>query len=671
MNKLRTLVITSCTGKKKFKAFNQLSIVDFQDSDLLALREAELASAKCSAADMYIGMQHCTMMAGVNALRQAFGTEVVDVMILSAGYGLIPEHQIIVPYEVSFNTMKASDIDKWASFLKIHEDFERAIAKYDLIFIMLGKNYLRSIQFPINTCDKQSLIFLTSSASSNYIQGVTSKCFILPLSNTEAKKFSYSLVGLKGFLFKQFALAVVQKFHLLQKVYEQPDLFRQLVIPRSELPIIFTQRFGRSETDNIVPIPNIQPALNYHLGMKYFIPEWDDRIDPKYEFLDDIKTPNKNSYNDEIYAHQIFSPPNYDGILVSKIVFDKGKTKKLRILKEGIHKFIRYQGTMMGDCGAFGYIKEDTPPYTTEEILEYYSSCGFNYGVSIDHLIVGLFAQPGLREKRYQITINNAEDFIQKHSRGQYDFTPIGAVQGWNPESYSKAVKAYIEMGYDYIALGGLARARTTEIIQILQAIYPYINSNTRIHLFGVGRLNAIPIFRHLGVNSFDSASPLRKAWLDPVANYHSIKGNTYAAVRIPKVDDSGIRIKQIINAGVADKLTLQLLEQNALSFLRSFDKGKASLEDTLAALTAYDELLELPRNGIVNSLEQRRRTSKHTQMYKKLLEDKPWKDCNCPICQEIGVEVIIFRGNDRNRRRGFHNTHIFYKRFKDLLADG
>lgn len=35
------------------------------------------------------------------------------------------------------------------------------------------------------------------------------------------------------------------------------------------------------------------------------------------------------------------------------------------------------------------------------------------------------------------------------------------------------------------------------------------------MHLFGVGRLNAVPVFRHLGVTSFDSASPLRKAWLD------------------------------------------------------------------------------------------------------------------------------------------------------------
>lgn len=51
-------------------------------------------------------------------------------------------------------------------------------------------------------------------------------------------------------------------------------------------------------------------------------------------------------------------------------------------------------------------------------------------------------------------------------------------------------------------------------------------------------------------------------------------------------------------------------------------------------------------------------------------LEDRPWQMCDCTVCQEIGVEVVIFRGNDRNRRRGFHNTYIFYQRFQELLEN-
>ena len=39
-------------------------------------------------------------------------------------------------------------------------------------------------------------------------------------------------------------------------------------------------------------------------------------------------------------------------------------------------------------------------------------------------------------------------------------------------------------------------------------------------------------------------------------------------------------------------------------------------------------------------------------------------------ICKEIGMDVIIFRGNNRNRRRGFHNTFVFYKLLSRIRND-
>lgn len=53
---------------------------------------------------------------------------------------------------------------------------------------------------------------------------------------------------------------------------------------------------------------------------------------------------------------------------------------------------------------------------------------------------------------------------------------------------------------------------------------------------------------------------------------------------------------------------------------------------------------------------------------YRELLEEKPWEECGCKICQKHGIEVAIFRGNNRNRRRGFHNTRRFYDEFKEVL---
>ena len=61
-------------------------------------------------------------------------------------------------------------------------------------------------------------------------------------------------------------------------------------------------------------------------------------------------------------------------------------------------------------------------------------------------------------------------------------------------------------------------------------------------------------------------------------------------------------------------------------------------------------------------------RSNTKSRIY-ETLNARPWVDDDCVICREVGVETIIFRGNNRNRRRGFHNSFIFYNRFKDIVS--
>ncbi len=43
----------------------------------------------------------------------------------------------------------------------------------------------------------------------------------------------------------------------------------------------------------------------------------------------------------------------------------------------------------MGDCGAFSYVRDDAPPYTPDEVIDFYEECGFDLGISVDHVIFG------------------------------------------------------------------------------------------------------------------------------------------------------------------------------------------------------------------------------------------------------------------------------------------
>ena len=671
------LIITSCTGEKKFHPDNQLLQTDFEDASLLSSKEKELSQYALPAGEMYTGLQHLRLMEGIKSLRDKFGNSVVDLFIVSAGYGLIPENKMVVPYEVTFNTMNGTGILSWSKKLHIHQDLNQLIAQYDLVIFLLGDKYLKAIELPFESArDDQKLLFLASGMSKKMIPA-QAPYYFAEVGQEDATSFSYGLVGLKGYLFKLLSQEIIKNgVVLFDQIYADPatlmtvlEKYRKNKTPSKEQLLLFD--LGQPDTNKKKKAPQpkkgfdiiISPseyAANYTTHMRYFIPEWDDRVDPDYDFVNDIVTEGRDPYSHDVYAHEIYPTPNYDGVLISKIIVEMNKTKKARIEEMGVHKFIRFDDKrpIMGDCGAFGYVDEQDPPFNTTEILDYYQRLGFNIGVSIDHLIVGKYATDiDERNRRYKLTRRNASDFISQYQKGKYSFLPSGVAQGWDPQSYRDSVGALLEMGYKHICLGGLVRTNTKDIVEILQKIKPLIPEYLQLHLFGIARTDALQIFRQLGVSSMDSASHLRRAWLGSNSNYFTLSGKNYAAIRVPPVNEHGKRVKQMIADGKGTIDDFLKMEKASLNALRKFDAGLIDVDETLKPVLEYDALVGEDRE-------------KHAGLYREVLEDKPWKHCNCEICRSIGIDVIIFRGNNRNRRRGFHNTYVFYKQLKKLYPD-
>lgn len=686
----KILIVTSCTKDKKnppnLAQHRQLSADRLWDEgcdDRTARNFEELEDYRIPAGELYRGKQHTLLMQGVEALRRAFGHSVVDVKIVSAGFGLVDEKQPLPPYNATFADLPTSKILSIAQRLRIPEAVNQLVKNgdYNCAFFLLGESYLLSIGLPFTCVPGFPCLFLSGPSSRKRVPRRSPYRFVR-VGQDDSIAFSYNLVGLKGQLFKLFAEQIIKpvpqtpssvlksdstKRERLQSFFDDPTPQRFLDIVKpfkqtdristTQAKAIASQTFLFSNTNN--PISD-SPAKNHERPMRYFIPDWDDLVDPGYNFETDERTPGKRKYYDEVYAHQIYATPNYDGLLFSKSTVEDGATKTALVQEAGkIHKFARFDidKPILGDCGAFSYIAEKDPPYQTKEILDYYERLGFDYGVSIDHLIIPAFYPE--KEYRYDLTRKNAREFIELHRAGGYRFTPVGVAQGWTPEKYKQAVIELLDWGYKYIALGGLARTKTEDILEILKAIAPVLEKDTDLHLFGVARdreEKEMQWFHELGVTSFDSASYLRRAWLSSNHNYFTEDGGRYAALRISPVYPTSPRVRSIIADGIATFEQLQKLEREALQAVREFDRGKLDLE------TALDVLLEIDR------LEQYN-YEQHKILYRKVLEDQPWKKCSCEICRALGIEVIIFRGNDRNRRRGFHNTYVFYKRFRKLTG--
>jgi len=122
----------------------------------------------------------------------------------------------------------------------------------------------------------------------------------------------------------------------------------------------------------------------------------------------------------------------------------------------------------------------------------------------------------------------------------------------------------------------------------------------------------------------------------------------------------------QGIKKGTLSAEELQEKEKLALSAIREYDKGLLDFDSTLGVLVDY---LRLTLSGSISSpAEMEKEIAKHIRLISPTLRDKPWQKCQCSICQSTGIETIIFRASNRNKRRGFHNLGVYHRHLQKTL---
>jgi len=131
--------------------------------------------------------------------------------------------------------------------------------------------------------------------------------------------------------------------------------------------------------------------------MRFFFPDSQDMVDPSFDFEKETRAEFRVRQQDDVYAHEVFEQTPFDGLLVSMgIVESLGGTgtgrytmaQRHRLRRVGAREFFRLTSgsdsakglEMMGDCGAFSYVQEEEPPFTTEEVVEqWFRPCGKAY----------------------------------------------------------------------------------------------------------------------------------------------------------------------------------------------------------------------------------------------------------------------------------------------------
>jgi len=599
--------------------------------------------------------------------------------------------------------------------------------------------------------------------------------------------------------------------------------------------------------------------------VRFYVPEWDDRVDADYDFVHDEHSTLGTDERDLAYIWDLFDRAStpIDGVLLSREQAEESSAKATRLTENGIYDAPKLDLPewlpTISDCGAWGYKSLPFPPYDNAEMLDFYEELGVTTGVTIDHLVLGAghasrlylderafsegFSKDDIPEAlmeeidvmiaewpahseaasrtwpsyveeeepsiygvtevepfteaefegslstvverldadpravyreddmqyRYDLTLRNARDMLERYESGEYSFRLMAAVQGWNVESYVKAVETTLDLGYQYIGIGGVAGSSEAVVEEIVSGVGNQIkqferNQRTRIdtHVFGFAKTGAFETIGRSGMTSFDSASMLRAAWTGG-DNYHLGSDERFDAIRVRYPnhrDDSETGIRKALRAqemlyalrafdagesiaealwtwhgrateaisGIEpylrehrhdDRYDCRLVQKTEEAFRTGYEHAlpfRASFGDPVSGklvkllrdddpetpipFEEYEEIIERVRSvfagwtpTLVEEIEAREEESSAVSTYdqlwplvesyatwepidngnlldeyRQLLRRRPWEQCPCPICKEHGIEVAIFRGNNRNRRRGFHNTRRFYDQFEQDL---
>ena len=408
----------------------------------------------------------------------------------------------------------------------------------------------------------------------------------------------------------------------------------------------------------------------------YFLPDWDDLLDPKFDFDEDSFSGTSRSQRKDKHCCVLMQPNRMsDGILVSLAQqgAKKGPLRHLEGTELGAlsppplrkHFGLSNDQYLFGDCGAFSYVDEEVPTISVDQAVALYESYGFDFGASVDHIPVAAVRKGNERkeltdderQQRVDLTRDNARLFIESASERKVGFIPVGTIQALSPDQYAQSIRDYYEFGYRHLAIGGLVPQRDDDIERTVMAVMKVAENLPKrpwIHLFGIYRPKLQSLFRRLKVDSFDSASYFRKAWLRSDQNYLASNGQWYAALRVPMTSDG--RTRSRLREMDVDIEELEVQEREALRLLSQYDSDQVSLGEVLEAVLDYDR--HLARSSETASMRAK---------YKRTLTDQPWRSCSCKFCKSLGIHMLIFRGANRNKRRGAHNTLMLYN---DLIKD-
>ncbi len=137
------LVISSCGKLKALSHPDQPTCANLSNKQQREKAKKKFQKMSLEAGNLYTGEQAKFIRKSIEVLRLFCS---VENLILSAGFGLVDEKELLPPYECSFTNKTKKEIQILAKNLSIPDEVKRIAEKnYELVYLALGKDYLTAV----------------------------------------------------------------------------------------------------------------------------------------------------------------------------------------------------------------------------------------------------------------------------------------------------------------------------------------------------------------------------------------------------------------------------------------------------------------------------------------------------------------------------------------------
>jgi len=218
-----------------------------------------------------------------------------------------------------------------------------------------------------------------------------------------------------------------------------------------------------------------------------------------------------------------------EGVMVNayEILTKPSITK--RIIDEGVHKYMGFDGLIAMDSGGFLFMNKKKVNVNPETIIDLYEKSKPNYAVVLDHPLLPNLP-PEEINKRLEETLENTKIMLELKQSKNPVLIPV--IHGFDKTTIKKYIRKLQDMGdFDVYGLGSLVPFvfSTTgnggiynliEIVSLVRALLP----DKIIHVFGVGSALTMHLMFYIGVDSVDTVSWRIKA--------------AYGAIQLPGISD-------------------------------------------------------------------------------------------------------------------------------------